>query len=177
MNLASLFFRERSLSKLAAVYTDGELARGAVRRLRALPALNDRQIQLVVPHDRHWERKVEPEGVGILRTAIRSHLACGALGLASGAVAFGALYAAGVTAIVATPVMGFVAFVFFGTIFGLMVGGLLTLRPDHEAVVVPAREAARDGNWAVIVHPVSPEQRRLASFMLQATGGRVSTTL
>jgi hypothetical protein len=177
MELTSLFFRERSLSKVAAVFTTGDAAQSAARRLHALPDLTERQVQLILPHDRDWARKIEPEGVGIMRTAIRSHLACGTLGFACGMAAFAALYLAGVAAIVSSAGLSLMAFALFGTTFGLMLGGLLTLRPDHEFVVEPVREAVRDGQWAIVVHPVSQEQRRHAAFLLRATGGRVSETL
>lgn len=175
--LSRLFVRERSPGKLAAVYRNGSAAEEAARRLRTMSDLSTRQVQVVEPGDPAWERKVEPEGIGIWRTAVQAHVTCGVLGFAAGTLAFVALYAAGVQAIVTTPVAGFLAFTLLSTAFGLLAGGLITMRPDHELVIDPVREAAREGRWAIVVHPVSTEQRRVAAFVLRASGARVSETL
>lgn len=65
----------------------------------------------------------------------------------------------------------------FGTMFGLMVGGFLTIRPDHEAVIGPVREAMKEGRWAVVVHPTSREQFDASLRVLQHTRAPVATTL
>lgn len=134
-------------------------------------------MQLVLPHDYQWGKKVEPEGVGIWRTAIRSHVACGVIGLVAGLLIFACLYALGWTSVRTTPGMSLVAMAFFPTLLGLMVGGLLTVRPDHDAVIAPVREAAADGRWSVVVHPVTRRQRAAAIHMLTQTGAHVFSTL
>ena len=48
----------------------------AARAVECLPHMQSRQVQLVHPQDKDWGRKVEPEGVGIWRTAVRSHVTC-----------------------------------------------------------------------------------------------------
>ena len=67
--------------------------------------------------------------------------------------------------------------VLFGTMFGLMVGGLLTIRPDHEAVIAPVREGVKSGRWAVVVHPASRQQFDDALRVLRHTDAPVATTL
>jgi hypothetical protein len=177
MNIAKLFFHEQSLSKVAAVYDTPMAARSAARTLKHLPEMRDRQVQIVYGFDRDWGRKVEPEGVGIWRTAIRAHATCGTIGLISGLLLFAGLYGFGVTAVTTTPFMSLVAIVMFATIFGLIVGGLFTIRPDHDAVIDTVSDATRHGRCAVVVHPQSRQQFAAALRALGRTGAPVAHTL
>jgi hypothetical protein len=177
MNIAKLFFRERSLSKVAAVYGNAAAARSAEMKLRRLPQLHDGQVQVVYPFDRDRGRKVEPEGVGILRTAIRAHATCALIGVLAGALLFAVLYAFGLRAIVTTPGISLLAMVVYASLLGLMAGGLLTLRPDHERVALAVRDAAGKGRWSVVVHPVTRQQYASAIRALGATGATMTRTL
>jgi hypothetical protein len=177
MTLTKLFFREHSLSKVAAVYPLAIDAQLAARDVKALPDMQDRQVQVVAPYDREWGRKVEPEGVGIWRTAIRAHVTCGVLGLVAGVLLFVAFYASGTQAVLSSPGMSLVAMVLFSTMLGLIVGGALTVRPDHDAVVSTVRQAVTAGRWSVVVHPTTRDQRTAARDALSATSARVAGTL
>jgi hypothetical protein len=177
MNIASMFFREHSLTKVAAIFNDGVSALTAADKVKKATHVPDRQVQIVHPYDRDWGRKVEPEGIGILRTAIRSHVVCGAIGFAGGLLLFLLLYSSDVTAIVTSPWMSLVALLLIPTMLGLMVGGLLTIRPDHDAVVIPVRDAVAEGHWAVVVHPASRTEMAGALEALETTGAPVSRTL
>lgn len=177
MSMMKLFFGEHSLSKVAAAFDSASDAMRAAQQVERLPHMQKRQVQVVEPHDANWGRKVEPEGVGIWRTAIRAHVTCGALGFTAGLLFFAGLYFAGVEAVVDTPALSLVAMLLFGTMFGLMAGGLLTIRPDHDAVVRPVREATDQGRWTVVVHPSSRQQFNAAVKALRITGAPVATTL
>ena len=177
MRIAKLFFGEHSLSKVAAVYDSEAAAQTAARQIRQLPHMQGRQVQIVRPLDHDWGRRVEPEGLGIWRTAIRAHVTCAAIGFAVALLGFVGLWAAGVTAVTSTPVMTLMIMLTFGTIFGLLVGGLLTIRPDHEAVVEPVRKAVNHGQWSVVIHPCSYRQRVEATRALGDTGAAVFHTL
>lgn len=176
MNIIKLFFGERSLSKVAASYDSALDAMSAARKVERLPHMHQRQVQVVHPYDREWGRKVEPEGVGIWRTAVRAHVTCGVLGFMAGLLLYAGLMIGGVEAVRDTPGMSLVAMLLFGTMFGLMVGGLLTIRPDHDAVIQPVREGLATGRWAVVVHPASRRQFDQALRVLRHTGASVATT-
>ncbi len=177
MDLSRLFFGERSLSKVAAVYESEAAAQSAARQVTDLPDIEGRQVQMVRPFDPEWGRRLEPEGVGIWRTAVRAHVTCSIVGMSLAALGFVALWAAGVTAIVTTPVMSLVAMVMCGLMFGLMAGGLITIRPDHDAVVAPVREAVTNGRWSVVVHPSSRSQLAETVRTLGQTGVPIFQTL
>lgn len=177
MTFSKLFFREHSLSKLAAVYPHAADAALAARNVKGLPEMQDRQVQVVEPFDEDWGRKVEPEGVGIWRTAIRAHVTCGVLGLVAGVALFAALYASGIQAVLSTPGLSLFAIVLFATMLGLIVGGALTVRPDHDSVVSTVREAVAKGMWSVVVHPITRAQLSAARQLLAVSGARVARTL
>jgi hypothetical protein len=177
MDISKYFFSEHSLSKVAAVYDNEAAAHGAALRVARLPQMRSRQVQVVRPFDRDWGRRVEPEGVGIWRTAVRAHVACTVIGLGAAFLIFLGLWAGGVTAVVTTPGMSLAALLLFGTMFGLMAGGLLTMRPDHDAVVVPVREAVSAGRWSVVVHPSSRRQLADTADALGDTGVAIFRTL
>jgi len=177
MDIMKLFFGERSLSKVAAVYESEAAAQSAARQVTQLPDIEGRQVQLVRPFDPDWGRRVEPEGIGIWRTAVRAHVTCTIAGLAIALLAYISLWAAGVTAILSTPAVSLAAMLLFGTMFGLMVGGMITIRPDHDAVVAPVREAVQDGRWSVVVHPNSRSQLADTTRTLGQTGVPIFQTL
>ena len=69
------------------------------------------------------------------------------------------------------------ALLFFGAVAGLMLGGLVALRPDHDRYVEAARDAMESGNTTVVVHAFSGEQADQAADLLRAQGGEVTATL
>ena len=62
-------------------------------------------------------------------------------------------------------------------ICGLILGGLVTLRPDHELLINRVKEGLRMGRWVVVVHPTNPDQTTRALTMLHHAGGEVIQTL
>ena len=176
MNATRLFFREQSLTKLAASFRDPTRAAHVADDLRRLPHMHRGQVQVIHPNDGDWGRKVEPEGVGIWRTAVRAHLTCGVVGLVAGALVFAGLYAFGERIVMAAPSITLFAVLMFATMFGLMIGGVLTVRPDHEELLDAVRQAVAAGLWTVVVHPVSGEQERAALHKLRATGAPLART-
>jgi hypothetical protein len=177
MTFSTLFFREHSLSKVAAVFPHAAAAEIAAREVKGLANMQERQVQVIEPFDHEWGRKVEPEGVGIWRTAIRAHVTCGLLGMAAGLAMFAAFYLFGTQAVVASPGLSLMAMVLFMTMFGLMVGGALTVRPDHDSVVSTVRQAVADGLWSVVVHPISRNQLMAAKQSLAMSGAQVARSL
>ena len=177
MDMVKLFFGERSLSKVAAVYESEAAAQSAARKVTDLPDIERRQVQLVRPFDPDWGRRVEPEGIGIGHQAVRAHVTCTIVGLAIALLAYIGLWVAGGTAILATSAVSLVAMLLFGAMFGLMVGGLVNIRPDHGAVVAPVREAVHDGHWSVVVHPSSRSQLADTTRTLGQTGVPIFQTL
>lgn len=162
MSLKQAIFGERSLTKVAAVFPTRDTAENAARYLHGLAGMSDTQVKLVGPVDGYREealsRKLEPEQNGIWHTLLRAHAISGAIGAMLGGLVFLGLVLAEEAAVLSSPVMSLVSMLFFGTLFGLLVGGVITLRPDHSRVIAAVRNAVKHGYWAVVTHPVNSKQ-------------------
>ena len=177
------FFGERSLTKVAGVFPARAEAEQAARRLVAASGLARDQVRVLAPRDGAWARadvlarQIEPEDRGIWNTILRAHVLAGVIGFLAGAALYMALLLAGHAAIKSTPGMALVAMAGFGATFGLLAGGLLSIRPDHGRLIALVRRYLRAGRWAVVAHPVSPEQTARAMRTLHDGSERVVRTL
>lgn len=166
MSLKQILFGEQSLTKIAAIFDSRSRAETTALRLRQAAGMSDAQIKLVGPEDTAGvvdapiSRKLEPESSGIWHTILRAHVVTGLLGMALGALFYLGLWIMGNTSVSSQPVLMLFVSLFFGTIFGMLIGGLLSLRPDHYRVMAAVRKAIKRGGWAVISHPVNHTQTR-----------------
>lgn len=164
-------------SKLAAIFANEAAARSAANRVRESLGLSDVQVQVITPNDRHPGRKMQPESHGIFRTLIQAHVKLGIVGLVAGIALWFLLRALGVGFIVNTGLLTLAVLAVFGAMAGLMLGGLVTLRPDHEPFIHAVREAMGEGRSAVVVHPLDDAQREAAEALLKEASGEVVSTL
>lgn len=177
-------FGDRSLTKVAAVFNDRADAQAMVARLQSLPGMAPGQVRMLRPEDaredhaEHFGRTLEPEQRGIFRTMIRAHVVTGFAGGVLGLLLYAWLLRSGTPLIASSPLLAFIAVVGFCTTFGLLAGGLVTMRPDHVGLITEVREALEQGRWAVVVHPTDTAQTRQARALLQDGGGaQVARTL
>lgn len=177
MSQASLITGEVSNSKVAAVFPQEFSARQAAKGVAEALALTPAQVQVITPGEPHPGRKLEPESRGIWRTIVVAHVRLGILGAVAGVLVFAGLYAGGLAFVVNSPVASALVLLFFGAVGGLFLGGLVSLRPDHDRYVEATREAMASGQTTVVVHAFSAEQRAEAAEFLKAQGGDVTSTL
>ena len=168
---------ELSNSKVAAVFATESAAREAAQAVSAQLSLGAAQVQVIMPSEPHPGRKLEPESRGIWRTIVVAHIRLGIAGAVLGVLVFAALYALGLHPVVSSPLAAGLVLLFFGTVGGLMMGGLVSLRPDHDRYVEATRDAMDSGMTTVVVHAFSAEQRAQAAELLRARGGDVTSTL
>ncbi|MDR7133658.1 hypothetical protein J2X06_000842 [Lysobacter niastensis] len=168
---------EVSNSKVAAVLGNEVEAQRVADHLRRSLDLPRSQVQLITSRDPRVGRKLEPESHGIFLTMLRAHLWLGLAGAVVGALAFALLFSMGIPFIVNSAVMAAGVLVFFGATAGLFLGGLVTLRPDHDPYILKIRGALEEGKCAVVVHALSHEQMKIAADLLQRSGGEVVRTL
>lgn len=174
MTNASLF-GERSLTLVAATFSNRASAIDAATELRAdMPQV---EVDLLRPRDADFARKMEPESQGIWRTAIRSHLVLGPAGLLLGAAAAATLVELGWPAAASSPMFATLFLATLGLFAGLMLAGLVTLRPDRSRVTLSIRRRNRSGQWAVVAHPRSPAQSEWVVDRLRKAGGTVIRSL
>jgi len=178
-----LIFGERSLTKVAGIYSTAQGAEDARARVLRGGRWADGQVVLLTPADANMSRrgiiskKMDPESSGILRTILRAHLFTAFVGLAVGVGAWGLLISMGNQLIGGSPGLSFMAFAFFGTVFGLMLGGLISLRPDHARLITIVRSALRSGQWVAVAHPFNEKQADEAVDLFRAGSQRVERTL
>lgn len=168
---------EVSNHKLAAVFDSARDAREAVEALCSELALARAQVRLITSASTDVDIQLEPEGGGIWRTITRAHLRLGISGGVLALLAFALLYWIGVPFVVQSPRASVLVLLFFGTTAGLLLGGLVALRPDHDRYVQATRDAVEAGQATVVVHALSSAQNRSAAEFLAARGAQVTRTL
>ena len=178
-----LLFGERSLTKVAALVADVAEADAAAEALLRDTDLDRSQVCTLRPEDARASRralrarKFEPEQRGIVHTLIRTHVTLGIAGAVAGIVLFALLRAAGVPLIAASPWASALVIAGFGAVFGMMVGGLVSLRPDHAMLFDELRRGLEHGRFAVVAHPLNSVQADAAQRCLVARGHEVVRSL
>ena len=176
-------FGEKSLTKVVAVFDDQASAEAMVGRVLSLPGMEPSQVRLLSQADLKthradlFGRKMEPEQAGIFHTAFRAHLVAGFAGFVLGLLLYAYWMSTGHAMVTSSPMLAFIAIVGFATTFGLLLGGLVTLRPDHVRVIAQVRSALRAGRWALVVHPTDSHQTEQAQELLEGSSARVMRTL
>lgn len=175
--MMAMLFGERSLTKVAALFNQAIDAGAAAERVVRVGRLPLKRVLVVAPADPALGGKLEPEDRGVFSTLPRSLVGLGTAGLLLGLLSGWTLILAGVGIAVASPyyTVGLVGA--FGMILGLMLGGPVTLRPDHAMLIERVREGLGNGQWAVVVHPTNREQASRALSVLERCGGDVIRTL
>ena len=166
MNALSLF-GERSLTVVAAAFDDRQRAESAADELRQhIEKIGP--VAFVEPADTEVVRKMEPEQRGIWLTLVRSHVILGVGGVLIGVLVAAGLVVAPWPAAAASPGL---AALFAGGFAGMMAGGLVTLRPDHGAVILSMREKLKVGKWGVVARPSNQAGAAQAFAALARLGG------
>ena len=163
-------------SKVGAEFTNGDEARRAADLLIKRTGINDRQVRVIEPRDPVMGRKLEPEASGIARTLVRSHVILGVAGLLVGLIAATLLILLAIQPFSSNPFYSVGAAGFFGAVAGLLLGGLVSLRPDHDKLITWVEDASRRGRWFVLVHTRSHLQQRKAREALEAISDKVVGT-
>ncbi|MAR91669.1 MAG: hypothetical protein SV765_02890 [Pseudomonadota bacterium] len=168
--------RERKPAKVGAVFDSKEAADAAVADITTEQSLNEAWVMVITPDDPRYERKLQPETRGIWKTAVGSHLILGLLGLVAGAALYGGLHATGVAWVTNTSLLGLIPFLSVGLLVGMMLGGLITLRPDQDRIWFLAQTAREQNRWLVVVHGASQASVQRAREMLTPACSEIATS-
>lgn len=168
---------EVSSHKLAAVFDSGATARNAAAAVVEAVGLEPAQVQVIAPDEPRADARLEPESRGIWHTIVLAHLRLGILGAIAGGLVFGLLVWLGIPFIVSSPWAAGLVLVGFGGLAGLLLGGLVSLRPDHDRYILATHEAMDVDRTTVVVHAFSSQQQQAAAEFLTARGGEVTKTL
>lgn len=150
---------EKFSHKVSAQYNSQESADRAAQLLVDNAKLPRNQIRIVQPYDPNMARKIEPESKGIARTLVKSHTVLGIGGLVLGLLIAAILVSIGPVMTRSSPMFTFIALGFLFSFLGLILGGAISLRPDHDPMIEKTRTATDTGHWTVIAHCTSLEQQ------------------
>lgn len=175
--IGQALFGERALSMIAAAFDTQEEDERTLKQLQGASDFGSGQLQMVAPFEKDFGRKLEPESQGVARTAAKSHLVLGGIGFGLGILLWIVLFALGMAVIRSSPLLSAIAIIFFLTIAGLLLGGLLTARPDHQTVIQEVKTATEAGKWSIVVHPLSPAQHDAALATLKQRHADTTETL
>jgi len=170
-------FGERATTKLVAVFDTAAAAEDAAGKIKSSAGLNTGQVRILVPGDSRFDIKIEPEPAGVARTAVRTHVAFGSIGFVVGVLLWFVLFMTRFELVRGTPIASAVAVVFFLTMAGLLFGGFLTLRPDHQVLITRLRSALEEGKWCVVIHPRSPEECDQVEALLDSEGAQTMRSI
>lgn len=168
---------EHSDHKVAGIAKDRAAAESVVEILREKLNTSGAAVQLLVPGKEGIDRALEPESSGIWKTLVRSHLWLGGVGAVIGLLVFVLMLQLEVRFVVDNTTAALLLLLAFCTIGGLLLGGALTLRPDHTPFLVTTRAALREGQMVVVVHGETLEQVRQAQEILDHAGLKTVRTL
>jgi hypothetical protein len=168
---------EASDHKVAGMIADEAAAHELAEAVRAGTGLKEGQVRVLSPGDNRVGRTLEPESRGIVHTMIRAHIWLAMAGAVIGTLAFVIMIAVGVQFIVLSPWWSALLLIGFGTIGGLMLGGAVSLRPDHSPYIAASRAALREGRYVVVVHATSTDELQQAEAILKANAGETVRTL
>ncbi|WP_205340701.1 hypothetical protein [Denitrificimonas caeni] len=150
---------EKFPHKVSAQYNSQESADRAAQLLVDNAELPRNQIRIVQPYDPNMARKIEPESKGIARTLVKSHTVLGIGGLVLGLLIAAILVSIGPVMTRSSPMFTFIALGFLFSFLGLILGGAISLRPDHDPLIEKTRTATDTGHWTVIAHCTTIEQQ------------------
>lgn len=176
--LKSLFFGERSVTKVAGLFGSCAGAEEAARTLLDGSTLTASQITVLGPPNGETERRailnhaIAPEARGLRRTSIRAHVMMGGLGMLTGGVLFVFLAGSGgAPGMLADPGIG------VGALLGLMAGAALAIRLDQGYVIEVVGRTLEHGGWAVVARPKDPEQTHQVVASLRSGSERIVRSL
>ena len=162
--------------KVAGVYAESLSAKQAIKLLCNKGGFKLHEINLVPPNDAHFAEKVEPDDKGIGRTLLASHLVFGSIGLVLGLMFATILTLFGPALTTSSPLMVFIALAPMGAFIGLLVAGIMSLRPDHDGLIKQTRHATNHQQWTVVVQTKGHEQKERAKRLMQGSALSISDT-
>ncbi len=173
----SAVFGEQSLSKVGARFGSGEETRRAAAQLESELGIQASRIRVVAPNDPAVGRKLEPESHGIAKTIVRSHVTLGIAGLLLGLLLAWIMDSTDIPIFTWNTLYTFGAFGFVGALLGMLLAGLISLRPDQDPLIAWTKEGTRSGRWFLLVHARDADEKEKAKRALEGLSNDVVDSL
>lgn len=175
--VSSAVFGERYLSKAGGVFDSEDEAREVARKIGDQTSVTVEQVEVVDPHDPEVDRKLEPESTGIAYTLVKSHVTLGILGILAGLGLGLLLVFFGGRIFATSPYYTTIVAAGLGAMGGLILGGLVSIRPDHDPLLLEVQRAAKEGRWAVVVHVRDEDEKHAVEAVLKEHAKEIKETL
>jgi hypothetical protein len=155
---------------VGARFNSKEAAESAVQQLKSAGIVKAGQVEIVA--GKGLMRAARGKESQATKTAlIRWHVVLGVGGLLVGVLAWLFAWYSGAQVFLTMPVLMLFVCAAFGAIAGLLLGGLLSIRPTKGWLAVAARDDARAGRYPVIVHATDRKQAAKARKILAEADG------
>ena len=158
--LKQAIIAEQYPGKVGAAFDSVEKAELAADQLEQQFGIRFDAIEIVKPKDRSFEQKLEPEGKGIRNTVIRSNVTMGVVGVVVGGLVALCLHQLQIPMVVFSPYYTTFFVMALCGVGGLLLGGLISLRPDHDRLIQFSRQVTNQRRWMLLVHVETVEQKR-----------------
>lgn len=158
---------EKYTSRISAIFNNETEAEKAQSLLVDSGGFAGNKINIIRPNDDSVSKKLEPETGGVWRTIIRSHVILGILGAILGLILAGIAQAIGPEYLAERTFTIYFAFAMVLGMLGLMLAGLISLRPDHDAVTTHVVEAVQEGKWALVLVTRNKAESDRAAVLLK----------
>lgn len=167
---------EKHTGRVAAVYGD-EVSANAAKQKLIDNGISRSVISIVKPEDKSISRKIEPESQNIYKTIIKSHGWLGLIGAIIGIVIATGLVTAGPEMTQSNPIYTYFVFIFFGVVFGMMIAGAISIRPDHDPLITKTVEASHEQHWTLIVQTDDRDEIDRIKTLLEDSALSTSETI
>ncbi len=166
---------ENHPGKVTGEFPDGDAAMLAMEALVEDAALSRDNIKIIQPGDvKSFSRKIEPESHGIARTLVKTHIVLGVGGLGLGLAVSLLLVLFGPPLTASSPILTVTSITTISTFAGLLLAGFISIRPDHDPLIMKARQSQRKGNWTVVAHTEDATENARAREVMQQTAATSS---
>lgn len=139
-------------NRLAAIYATREEAVTAKNTLMDKCQLNDSLITLIEPSKDVNGAKLEGQSEKIGENMLWLHIIYGAAGLGVGLMVGWLLVNYGPEFARLNPMFTYIGMLSPGLFIGLFLSGLLSLKPQHDAVNQAVVSASRNNDWALVIN-------------------------
>lgn len=168
---------EQHTGRVAAIYTNEVSANAARQTLINEGNISPAVISIVKPHDSNLSKKIEPESQSIAKTIVKSHGWLGLIGAIAGLLLATILSISGPEMTRSSPLFTYLVFIFFGAVFGMMLAGAISIRPDHDPLITKTIEASQENDWTVVVQTDDRAEIDLVKTLLKDSAVSMSETL
>jgi len=162
--------------KVSATYSNEFTAKTALDAVKTRSGIDTHDIFLVAPHDNEFDNSLESDDKQVGFFMLKTHLLSATIGVILGLISAGVLAFYGPAYTQSSPVLTAIALSILGFFVGLLIAGLVSLRPDQDAVVNQTRDDSQEGNWVVVVNSPSHEKTQLAYDVLSETSDSVTSS-